>query len=174
MCALHCAQLLHTILHRTDLTIFPLNLQTIIIAPMMSIWGKGTRCYPEALIILFVRDNWQSSSCHRANSVKAPKETQSTEQDHPMISFFLYHQTHEGRITVLPLCWPLDSRAYKWTWYAYMSCKLSAPARNTTKSHKVWIFTTTTPQPFHGPFSGTTWVSRCQKRTSGLYGARED
>ena len=24
------------------------------------------------------------------------------------------------------------------------------------------------------PFSETTWVSRCQKRTSGLYGARED
>jgi len=29
-------------------------------------------------------------------------------------------------------------------------------------------------QPFYGPFSGTTQVSRCQKRTSGLYGARED
>jgi len=29
-----------------------------------------------------------------------------------------------------------------------------------------------TPQPFYGPFSGTTWVSRCQNRTSGLYGAR--
>ena len=26
-------------------------------------------------------------------------------------------------------------------------------------------------QPFYGPFSGTTGVSRCQKRTSGLYGA---
>jgi len=31
------------------------------------------------------------------------------------------------------------------------------------------------PQPFYGPFSGTTRVSRCQKRTySGLHGARED
>jgi len=30
------------------------------------------------------------------------------------------------------------------------------------------------PQPFHGHFSGTTRVSRCQKRTSGLYGARKD
>jgi len=29
-------------------------------------------------------------------------------------------------------------------------------------------------QPFYGPFSGTTRVSRCQKRTSGLYVARED
>ena len=37
MCALHCAQLLHTILHKTDLIIFPLTLQTIIIDPMMSI-----------------------------------------------------------------------------------------------------------------------------------------
>jgi len=30
------------------------------------------------------------------------------------------------------------------------------------------------PQPFYSPFSGTTLVSWCQKRTSGLYGARED
>jgi len=30
----------HTILHRTDLIIFPLALQTITTAPMMSIWGK--------------------------------------------------------------------------------------------------------------------------------------
>jgi len=27
-------------------------------------------------------------------------------------------------------------------------------------------FCITTPQPFYGPFSGTTWVSQCQKRTS--------
>jgi len=33
---------------------------------------------------------------------------------------------------------------------------------------------TTIPQPFYGPFSGTTRVSRCQKRTSGLYGASKD
>ena len=31
MCALHCAQLLHTVLHRTDLIIFPLTLHTVII-----------------------------------------------------------------------------------------------------------------------------------------------
>ena len=30
------------------------------------------------------------------------------------------------------------------------------------------LLSTTTPQPFYGPFSGTTRVSRCQKRTSGL------
>ena len=27
--------------------------------------------------------------------------------------------------------------------------------------------------PLYGPFSGTTWVSQCQKRTSELYGARK-
>jgi len=40
-----------------------------------------------------------------------------------------------------------------------------------------WMYattTTTTPQSFYGPFSGTTRVSWCQKRTSGLSGARED
>jgi len=41
VCASHCAQLLHTILHRTDLTVFPLTFQTITTARMMSIWGKG-------------------------------------------------------------------------------------------------------------------------------------
>jgi len=43
VCALHCPQLLHTILHRTDLIIFPLTLEIITIAPMMSIWGKGVK-----------------------------------------------------------------------------------------------------------------------------------
>jgi len=37
VCALHCAHLLCTIMHRTDLIIFPLTLQTITTAPMMSI-----------------------------------------------------------------------------------------------------------------------------------------
>jgi len=35
-------------------------------------------------------------------------------------------------------------------------------------------YTHTHTQPFYGPLSGTTRVSRCQKRTIGLYGARED
>ena len=30
------------------------------------------------------------------------------------------------------------------------------------------------PQPFYGPFSRTTRTSQCQKRTSGIYGAKED
>jgi len=52
----------------------------------------------------------------------------------------------------------------------------SPQAAEATKT-KIWhigILTTTPPQPFYGPFSGTTRVSQCQKRTSGLYGTRED
>jgi len=40
--------------------------------------------------------------------------------------------------------------------------------------NKILVYMLPVSQPFYGPFSGTTWVSRCQKRTSGLYGARED
>ena len=37
-----------------------------------------------------------------------------------------------------------------------------------------YFWTPPPPQPFYSPFSGTTRVSQCQKRTSGLYGARKD
>ena len=48
---MHCAQSLHTVLHKTDLIIFPLTLQTIIIASMMSIFeGKGV--FSSAFILL--------------------------------------------------------------------------------------------------------------------------
>ena len=49
VCAVHYVQLLHTILHRTDLLIFPLALQTITTAPMMSIWGKGVFSLQDAI-----------------------------------------------------------------------------------------------------------------------------
>jgi len=38
----------------------------------------------------------------------------------------------------------------------------------------VSVVTKQHPQPFYGAFSGTTRVSWCHKRTSRLYGARED
>jgi len=43
-----------------------------------------------------------------------------------------------------------------------------------TGQNYYYYYHTTTPQPFYGPFSGTTRVSRCQKRTAGLYSARGD
>jgi len=54
VCAVHCVQLLHTILHRTDLIIFPLALQTITIAQMMSIWGKGGACSVQVQVQVWV------------------------------------------------------------------------------------------------------------------------
>jgi len=54
VCSSLCIQLLHTILRRTDLIIFPLAIQTITIAPMMSIWGKrGDDSPPHVLTIWF-------------------------------------------------------------------------------------------------------------------------
>jgi len=41
VCAYHCAQLLYTTQHRTVLMIFPLILQTVIIAQMMSTGEDG-------------------------------------------------------------------------------------------------------------------------------------
>jgi len=52
VCASHCAQLLHTILHRTDLIVFPLTLQTITTAPMMSIWGKGWTAHSQNISVV--------------------------------------------------------------------------------------------------------------------------
>jgi len=50
--------------------------------------------------------------------------------------------------------------------------------QNQATSHKhiglTSIITHTHTPPFYGPFSGITRVSRCQKRTNGLYSARED
>ena len=43
-----------------------------------------------------------------------------------------------------------------------------------TALHACETWNTQHTQAFYGPFSGTTQVSRCQKRTSGLYSARED
>jgi len=66
-----------------------------------------------------------------------------------------------------------------------------AECRQVSWSHVVWVSAQLATDKLHQlcdvvytnhhhtttvlwPFSGTTWVSRCQKRTSGLYGARED
>jgi len=49
------------------------------------------------------------------------------------------------------------------------------PQKDERLSWPSWLTCTTPPpQPCYGPFSGTTLVSRCQKRTSGLNSARED
>jgi len=61
-------------------------------------------------------------------------------------------------------------------WLGRMSPKWHIWCRvgHITLTQSVYLSTHTDTQPFYGPFSGTTQVSRCQKRISGLYGARED
>jgi len=59
----------------------------------------------------------------------------------------------------------INTRYNKWEWIIY-GLNFWATLHNNTHTH-------THTQPFYGPFSGTTRVSRCQKRTSGLDGAGE-
>ena len=68
VCALHCAQLLHTILHETDLIIFPLTLQTTTIAPMISTWRKGAKLVKSRpLTQLCTRSTtWHQINCQRS------------------------------------------------------------------------------------------------------------
>jgi len=75
-----------------------------------------------------------------------------------------YHRVQSGQAwsTVVGMATFSIGQAIRWWWWW---CQLT---------HDVPYTTTTPPQPFYGPFSGTTQFSRCQKRTSGLYGARED
>jgi len=60
--------------------------------------------------------------------------------------------------------------------YATVACSLCMPHVQLDPKHCLCLsaHTHTHTQPFYGPFSGTARVNRCQKRTSGLYGARED
>jgi len=60
---------------------------------------------------------------------------------------------------------PKGRRPFIIEWVMLYACVTVVPETSTT---------TILPQPFYSPLSGTTRVSRCQKRTSGLYGARED
>jgi len=69
-------------------------------------------------------------------------------------------------------------------WDKHQICWLAYPVAwfhvllTTSSIYYCWRYHHTTPHHncllFYGPFSGTTRVSRCQKRTSGLYGERED
>jgi len=82
---------------------------------------------------------------------------------------------HKSRSSPLALAHPGGprKRAVKWLWVLDIDTRLMAsfpgqPGEAGTRKVKP------PPQPFYGPFSRTTWLSWCQKRTSGLYGARED
>jgi len=103
-------------------------------------------------------------------------------------------------IHALLLCNSLTSADSAFTWTSWLSSFFSPDSMSTSisvstsvslplvsfwfsaawgfPSRKItsWLYTHTHThtQPFYSPFSGTTQVSRCQKRTSGLYAARGD
>jgi len=91
-----------------------------------------------------------------------------------------------GRMTVNQQYWSTEANTKHWPWTSDITSsflqqtrllKIRGAAPITLILQCQYHIHTTTPpppQPFYGPFSGTTWVSRCQKRTSALYGARED
>ena len=72
-----------------------------------------------------------------------------------------------------PKCW--SAFFYKTT-YCCNIINYTAFSVNICKFHSLIYNTHSHAQEklFYGSFSWTTCVSRCQKRTSGLYGARED
>jgi len=94
VCASHCAQLLHTILHRTDLIVFPLTLQTITTSQMMSIWGKGG--------YLFQNRTFKNKchKCFESDSLPPDEQCQSRERNKAltpasgMASSFLHPPLH--------------------------------------------------------------------------------
>jgi len=60
--------------------------------------------------------------------------------------------------------WHFDAQPDNWTNCLFLM-SLTQRYNSATSCHGLGAhFTTTTPQPFYGPFSGTTRVSRCQKR----------
>jgi len=73
--------LLHTILHRTDLIVFPLTLQTITTAPMMSIWGKGGRS----------NDPTNPTNCQSTEGSSGPKDQASIPPGPPHHVTILQH-----------------------------------------------------------------------------------
>jgi len=76
--------------------------------------------------------------------------------------------THNTSQVELRFCIPLNTKQVISETFFPVNIKKETKSK-TTKAKN--ITTTTVLRPF---FSGTTRVSRCQKRTSGLYGARED
>jgi len=81
--------------------------------------------------------------------------------------FFFFHDWNSPPLVVGSLF-----VVYKW-WHRGSDVTTSRPS---SQLHNwVWqalIHTTHTPQPFYSPFSGTTRVSRCQKRTLWCKGDR--
>ena len=61
-----------------------------------------------------------------------------------------------------------------WREVVQKDCQAHNLNREDAMDRSRWNHHHTTPQPFYSPFSRSTRVSECKKKTSGLNGARED
>ena len=129
VCALHCAQLLHTILHRTDLIISPLTLQTITSNHM------SRRKIPAKMLHMWSRQKWDPSSLTRV--AKANNEaliTITTSDNKASITPTIYHgqrlpraacvrtQTpgyHASAVVGSTWCWTVDCHSSQPTYYVH-------------------------------------------------------
>jgi len=87
VCVYHCVQLSYTTQHRTVVIIFPLILQTIIIAQMMSIGGRGV--LSEYSVVKWTSNYEDTSAMHRYRylwcfgiSEPVPSPGQNTHNSH--------------------------------------------------------------------------------------------
>ena len=125
-----------------------------------------------------------SISCHpwRAGNWKFDQNLKSTGSHSHTLQVVgkndvLFHAKFHAQCTMLPIWGKTPNFSafailkFKILWWHYLVVGTSWSAHTTMN---LPLTTTTTPQPFYGPFSGTTRVNRCQKRTSGLYGTRGD
>ena len=136
-------------LHSTPLThVLPLDAAPVTPRPAKS------RDHAPAAPVSMVDDNHTASCVLGADAA-----------NFPMLVGHMLHQTEME----------LVGRAHSWTFRDVLD-RLIVIAGNPVRHAlgQVTDATTTPPEPFYGPFSGTARVSRCQKRTSGLYAARED
>jgi len=97
----------------------------------------------------------------QSNCVQAPKDITATPNRH----YYYYYHCYHGCCCRLS-CFSLTISVL-FESYFFSALTLLVGCQVEYAPH-------TTPQPFYAPFSGTTRVSQCQKRSSGLYGARED
>ena len=138
MCALHCAQVLHIILHRTDLIIVPLTLQTIIIAPTVSVWGKRGS----------LKQSWLRSNEHAALFVAHSCITRQLSADCNFCKAVFCQQTAR--------------KSKKWQWDDYRRQRVPASAMKIQHNIQFDLLSTTlahtsAPTPNRGqPFSTVT------------------
>jgi len=160
--------------------------------PLRPIWTimVATKLDHSRVLVTKFRENWLTLKCRSASQRHTDRQTNSAENKGPsglqsgqknvcsynslmwVKGIFAGHSNKQARYdgqdkdpVSMPLAMhsvhtPTATRPQKyWTLLPFSQCcKVNQNVHIFLHCHK--------PQPFYGPFSGTTQVSRCQKRTS--------